>query len=93
MIGGLARPDKGQIIFNDRVLVDTAKGLFVPLEMRRMVYVFQGVCLFPHYSVKGNLQYGMSPAMKSHFDDIIQLLGIETLLARLPAMLSGGEKQ
>ncbi|HGJ5859064.1 MAG TPA: molybdenum ABC transporter ATP-binding protein ModC [Arsenophonus nasoniae] len=93
LIGGLTKPDKGQIIFNDRVLVDTEKGLFVPAEMRRMGYVFQDARLFPHYSVKGNLQYGMARAMKSHFDDIVQLLGIETLLPRLPAMLSGGEKQ
>lgn len=93
LIGGLTKPDKGQIIFNDRVLVDTDKGLFVPPERRKMGYVFQDARLFPHYSVKGNLQYGMSRAMKSHFDDIVQLLGIETLLPRLPAMLSGGEKQ
>lgn len=90
LIGGLTKPDKGQIIFNDRVLVDTDKGLFVPPERRKMGYVFQDARLFPPYSVKGNLQYGMSGAMKSHFDDIVQLLGIETLLPRLPAMLSGG---
>lgn len=41
LIGGLTKPDKGQIIFNDRVLVDTEKGLFVPAEMRRMGYVFK----------------------------------------------------
>lgn len=92
LIGVLTKPDKGQIIFNDLVLVDTDNGLFVLPGRRKIGYVFQDTFLFPHYSVKGNLQYGMSSAMKLHFDDIVQLLGIKTLLPRLPAMLSGGEK-
>ncbi|MDU4276140.1 MAG: molybdenum ABC transporter ATP-binding protein ModC, partial [Enterobacter asburiae] len=48
---------------------------------------------FPHYSVRGNLRYGMAKSMAGQFDKLVTLLGIEPLLDRLPSSLSGGEKQ
>ncbi|EFE93922.1 molybdenum ABC transporter ATP-binding protein ModC [Serratia odorifera] len=92
-IGGLTRPDRGRIVLNGRTLVDTAAGLCLPAEKRRIGYVFQDARLFPHYRVRGNLQYGMAPSMRGQFDGIVELLGIEPLLNRLPLTLSGGEKQ
>ncbi|OAT24256.1 molybdenum ABC transporter ATP-binding protein ModC [Proteus myxofaciens] len=93
VIGGLTKPDSGRIILNDNVLVDTEKKIFLPPEKRKVGYVFQDARLFPHYTVRGNLLYGMSPTMKVQFDRIIYLLGIEQLLSRFPLTLSGGEKQ
>ena len=62
-------------------------------EKRRIGYVFQDARLFPHYKVRGNLQYGMAKSMVSQFDKLVDLLGIAPLLDRLPGRLSGGEKQ
>lgn len=62
-------------------------------EQRRIGYVFQDARLFPHYKVRGNLQYGMAKSMVSQFDKLVDLLGIAPLLDRLPGRLSGGEKQ
>ncbi|WP_319930722.1 molybdenum ABC transporter ATP-binding protein ModC [Xenorhabdus santafensis] len=93
VIAGLTRPQKGRIVLNGRTLVDVEQNLFLPAEKRRIGYVFQDARLFPHYSVKGNLQYGMAPEMKTQFDNIVGLLGIEHLLSRFPITLSGGEKQ
>ncbi|PHM74715.1 molybdenum ABC transporter ATP-binding protein ModC [Xenorhabdus kozodoii] len=93
VIAGLSRPAKGRIVLNGTPLVDTEQNIFLPPEKRRVGYVFQDARLFPHYRVKGNLQYGMAPEMKPQFDNIIGLLGIEHLLSRFPATLSGGEKQ
>ncbi|CDH29882.1 molybdate transport protein (ABC superfamily,atp_bind) [Xenorhabdus bovienii str. Jollieti] len=93
VIAGLSRPQRGRIVLNGRTLVDIEQKIFLPPEKRRMGYVFQDARLFPHYCVKGNLQYGMSPDMKPQFDNIIGLLGIEHLLSRFPMTLSGGEKQ
>ncbi|MCG3471243.1 molybdenum ABC transporter ATP-binding protein ModC [Xenorhabdus bovienii] len=93
VIAGLSRPQRGRIVLNGRTLVDIEQKIFLPPEKRRMGYVFQDARLFPHYRVKGNLQYGMSPNMKPQFDNIIGLLGIEHLLSRFPMTLSGGEKQ
>ena len=84
-ISGLTRPQAGRIVLNGRVLNDTAQ--------RRIGYVFQDARLFPHYKVRGNLQYGMAKSMVSQFDKLVDLLGIAPLLDRLPGRLSGGEKQ
>lgn len=92
-IGGLTVPQQGRIVLNGRVLSDTTRGIWLPPEKRRIGYVFQDARLFPHYRVRGNLQYGMATSMRSHFDSLVQLLGIETLLPRYPSTLSGGEKQ
>lgn len=97
MVAGLTIPDSGKIILQGRPLVDTALGLVVPMEKRRIGYVFQDGRLFPHLTVKANLRYGMdlTPAAQRTiaFDDVIDLLGIGALLDRRPAKLSGGEKQ
>jgi ABC-type molybdate transport system, ATPase component len=92
-IGGLTQPQNGQIQLNDRLLFDAATRVNLPPEKRRIGYVFQDARLFPHYRVKGNLQYGMAANMKSQFNSLVALLGLEPLLSRFPASLSGGEKR
>ncbi|HWD60517.1 MAG TPA: molybdenum ABC transporter ATP-binding protein [Stellaceae bacterium] len=96
-IAGLIRPDRGRIAVDGMVLADTEAGIFVPAHRRRVGYVFQEGRLFPHFNVRQNLVYGRWFAPKeatgSEFDHIVGLLGIDRLLARRPANLSGGEKQ
>jgi len=92
-ISGLTQPQRGHISINDRVLFDTEQRINLPPERRRIGYVFQDARLFPHYRVRGNLQYSMAASMKSQFDKLVKLLGLEALLDRFPATLSGGEKQ
>ena len=97
LVAGLSRPDAGRIAMNGKCLFDSAKGINVPPEKRRVGYVFQDARLFPHLSVRTNLSYGMRLLPKSeryvHFDQVVELLGIASLLERRPAKLSGGEKQ
>ncbi len=82
---------------NGQCLFDSARGINVPPEKRRVGYVFQDARLFPHLSVRTNLTYGMRLVPQSeryvHFDQVVRLLGIAPLLDRRPAKLSGGEKQ
>lgn len=92
-ISGLTQPQRGRIALNDRLLFDADQGISLPPEKRRIGYVFQDARLFPHYRVRGNLQYGMAHAMKAQFDTLVSLLGLEALLPRFPLSLSGGEKQ
>jgi molybdate transport system ATP-binding protein len=96
-IAGLIRPEQGRIEIDGVVLTDAATGIFVPPHRRRIGYVFQEGRLFPHLNVRQNLVYGRWFAPKaasgSDFDQVIGLLGIEHLLIRRPANLSGGEKQ
>ena len=92
-ISGLTRPQSGRIVLNDRVLNDVENKIYLSPDKRRIGYVFQDARLFPHYSVRGNLRYGMAKSMAAQFDKLVALLGIEALLERLPSSLSGGEKQ
>ncbi len=91
LIAGLDRPDTGSIQLGERYLVDTARGIFVPPHQRGIGVVFQEARLFPHYRVRGNLTYGMPASARSRFEPIVDLLGIRTLLDRMPGTLSGGE--
>lgn len=83
-IGGLTVPQQGSITLNERVLSDTVTGIWLPPEKRRIGYVFQDARLFPHYRVRGNLEYGMVKSMRPQFDALVQLLGLEALLDRFP---------
>ena len=97
IVAGLVRPHKGQVAVDGRVLVDTEKGVFVPMHKRRIGMVFQDARLFPHMSVAHNLRYGRwfaPPAERyAQIAAVVDLLGIGHLLERRPARLSGGEKQ
>ncbi len=97
MISGLSRPDQGHIVVNECRLFDAKAGIDLPPERRRIGYIFQEGRLFPHLSVRANLTYGMRlmPRKQRYvdFDEVIHLLGIEHLVERRPARLSGGEKQ
>lgn len=97
MVAGLSRPDAGHVEVDGKVLFDSAKGIDLPPERRRLGYVFQDARLFPHLSVHANLTFGQNrlPAAERRvaFDDVVDVLGISHLLDRRPAKLSGGEKQ
>jgi len=96
LIAGLLAPDSGRIQFDDTVWFDSEARVNVPAEQRGIGYVFQNARLFPHYSVIGNLRYGLQRSradVRIPFDQIVALLGLESLLNRQPRQLSGGEQQ
>ena len=97
IVAGLVRPQRGRIVVNDSVYFDSASGLDLPPERRRVGYVFQDARLFPHVYVAANLRFGEKRRAESDriagFEEIVELLGIGLLLKRRPATLSGGEKQ
>lgn len=95
-VSGLLRPLRGHIAVGGRTLFDRDLKIDLPVRDRRIGYVFQDARLFPHLDVRGNLCYGYRagvPGSNFRFDDVVQLLGIEALLARRPKNLSGGEIQ
>jgi molybdate transport system ATP-binding protein len=95
-VAGLFRPAEGRIAIGEHVVFDSAAGIFVPPRARRIGYVFQDPRLFPHMSVANNLRFGWRRRFEGSGEDgfshIVELLGLETLLTRRPAHLSGGEK-
>jgi len=97
VIAGLLTPDCGAIRLDDAVLFDAAAGINVPPHRRGIGYVFQDGRLFPHLSVRQNLDYGrrMSGRVQdaAEFERVAKLLDIGALLDRRPRTLSGGERQ
>ena len=101
VIAGLVAPEHGRIEIDGEVLLDTARGFCVPKHKRRIGLVFQDAQLFPHMTVRQNLEYGRWFAARSPsgdrplgaIDPVIDTLGIGHLLERAPGRLSGGEKQ
>jgi molybdate transport system ATP-binding protein len=70
----------------------------VPPHRRRIGYVFQDSRLFPHLTVRQNLEYGRWLARRRQdgsvtFDGLVSLLALGPLLGRHPARLSGGEQR
>ena len=97
LIAGLLRPDRGRIALDGTVLFDAGSRIDVPPHRRRVGYVFQEGRLFPHMSVRRNLDYGrwMSGHARDHAEAgrIVAMLDIGHLLDRRPGKLSGGERQ
>ena len=95
-IAGLLKPQQGTIVIGGETVLDTSSRIFVSPQQRRVGYVFQDARLFPHMSVEKNLRFGWRraqiPAEESEFARIVAMLGLESLLARRPTGLSGGEK-
>jgi molybdate transport system ATP-binding protein len=95
LIAGVLRPDEGRIELGGEVLVDIARRVHLPPERRHVGVVFQEHLLFPHLSVRANLEYGLrrtkGPAID--FAKVIEILEIGSLLARYPGTLSGGQRQ
>lgn len=101
IVAGFVRPHEGRVRLGDRTLLDTAAGLCVPLQDRRVGFVFQDALLFPHLTVDANLRYGQRNRQRSpkaqerpiDFQRVIEILELGGLLQRHPRNLSGGEKQ
>ena len=92
-IAGL-RAARGRILLDGNRLLDSARGVRLPPERRRIGYMPQDACLFPHLDVRRNVRFGMrADSREGVFDEAVAILDIEPLLGRFPATLSGGERQ
>ena len=96
-IAGLERAPQAYLEVNQQVWQDSTSGLFLPTYRRALGYVFQDALLFPHLSVADNLAFGLKRIKNNvgttDLKTVVELLGIGSLLKRLPERLSGGERQ
>jgi molybdate transport system ATP-binding protein len=96
-IAGLVRPDAGRVATKEQVLFDSALGINLPPQLRRVGYVFQDLALFPHLTVQGNVEYGLSrlpsEQRKQRSAAILESFRIAHLSSRRPGQISGGERQ
>jgi multiple sugar transport system ATP-binding protein len=93
MIAGLEEISGGTISIGDRVVND------VPPKDRDIAMVFQSYALYPHMTVRENLEFGLKirktpkAEMARMVDEAAQILGITEFLDRKPKQLSGGQRQ
>jgi len=96
-IAGLERPEKGHIRFISRTWLDTAYGIDVPPQERHIGYMAQDYALFPNYTVRGNIAYGLgelsSADTAKRVDDMIDLFQLRGFEETKPSQLSGGQQQ
>lgn len=96
-IAGLVVPDKGRIELGERVYFDSETRTNVPIQRRRIGFVFQDYLLFPHLTAVENVAYAIRAATPNGRRDraieLLDLLGIAHASDRRPHQLSGGEQQ
>lgn len=89
-IAGLAKPNKGIITLNEQKLFASPKHS-LPIQQRKIGYLFQDYALFPHMTVWGNIKYGMKN--EGFAGELMKELRIDHLTTHFPHQISGGEKQ
>lgn len=94
-LAGLERDPEGELHFRNHIWQDREHWL--PTHRRPIGYVFQDARLFPHLTVRKNMEFGMRRVPHSErqvsFERAVSLLGVAPLLDRNPRGLSGGERQ
>ena len=99
MVGGLEKPDGGEIYIGDQCLVSPARNLFVKPEKRNMGMVFQSYALWPHMTVFENVSYPLKlrgikgREAEKKVADVLGLVGLAGLEERPAPALSGGQQQ
>ena len=93
-IAGLLPIDEGSITIEDRPVDVPVDRVFVPPEQRRVGVVFQDYLLFPHMTVRQNIEFGpRNHRSESSLDHWIEAFDLADLLERRPTQLSGGQAQ
>ena len=94
-IAGLEIPDQGSIVVGGQTLFD--RQIFIPPEKRNIGLVFQDYALFPHLTVKKNIEFGIrkesSVEKQKRLEEIMKLIRLEEMLDKYPHELSGGQQQ
>jgi iron(III) transport system ATP-binding protein len=92
-IAGFERPERGTIRLGERRL--DGDGVYVAPEQRSVGYVPQEGALFPHLTVAGNVGFGLTRRERRSqaVTELLEMVGVAQLAARLPHELSGGEQQ
>ena len=97
IISGLIRPKSGKITLQSHAILDVKTGLSIPAGKRRIGYVTQQPALFPHMTIRCNVEFGLhslSPdERRQRVTEMLRLFRVEELSERLPRELSGGEYQ
>ena len=95
LVAGFEEPDSGEIYLHQRLV--SRPGLVLPPEQRHVGMVFQDYALFPHMTIRQNIQFGLvhRPAAwrRQRVSAMLRLVSLAGLAERYPHELSGGQQQ
>lgn len=98
-IAGIETPDEGRIVLDEEVLFDKKAGINLSPQKRKVGYMFQNYALFPHMTVRQNIEAGLSSSNKSKqekneiVERLLQQFHIKELEKSYPVRISGGQQQ
>jgi molybdate transport system ATP-binding protein len=96
-VAGLMKPDEGYVEINGRVLFDSENKINLPVQNRKVGFVFQHYALFPHLNVWENIAYGLKgrnrEEIKKKVNQLLKNMNIDGLEGRYPRQLSAGQQQ
>lgn len=96
-VAGLTRPDDGLIAVEGETLFDSSRGFSLPVNRRRVGYVFQSLALFPHMTAQANVEFAAHDLPKRERREraasLLERFGVAHTAARRPREISGGEAQ
>ncbi|MGH7289014.1 MAG: ABC transporter ATP-binding protein [Myxococcota bacterium] len=98
LLAGLEAPDAGIVLVDGRTVSEDGRIVVAP-EDRGLAMVFQDLALWPHLSVRGNLEFGLTarrvaaPEREHRIREMLALLRLDGELDRRPDQLSGGQQQ
>ena len=97
MLGGLDNPTEGKVIIDDKDISNLRGDELCIFRRRKIGFIFQSFNLVPSISVYENiilpLQLDGKKVDKEFVDSVIETLGLEGKLDRIPSKLSGGQQQ
>jgi len=96
-IAGFVRPDEGRVLLDDQILFDGATGVHLPPQARNCGYVFQNYALFPHMTLRQNLEFAVErrPRLERHrrVNEMLERFRLQDAAGRRPHEVSGGQRQ
>jgi len=94
LIAGLEVPSQGQVFLHGQEI--SGRKIILPPEHRKFGMIFQDFSLFPHLSVKDNVEYGAAGSKtekQQRVHELLELVSLPHLAAKMPHQISGGEQQ
>lgn len=100
-MAGLLTPDSGEVRINNTVLFNSATGINIIPQKRKLAYLLQDYGLFPHLTVGQNISFGLhkgffNPSKKwlpTEAKRWVDAFELAPILNNYPAEISGGQKQ